>query len=295
MTVKQKMKKNKTGLAFIFICCLLVLVGCSEKQGDLNVQLGGKVEETDDQIIIEGKSNLLPGSRVNGVVFVNGDEPFSESTELVGEDGTFRMELDHHRYGDAEVAVTFDFLDSVQDEEIIEHYGEGGGKLEGPYVYVVEDWDNSDPKANKKAEVRLPLAFDDEATTHTFEEPEWEERPDDYGDPRVWIEVDEITDDKEYFYVKGHTNLLEGSEMKGYYESSFRDDKTRVNPDGTFELQIEYYYAENEPFVITFNPSGQWSTIKEAYGDSGEKLVGSLVDTSGSSQKIVLELEYTHE
>ena len=130
-----------------------MLVGCSEKLGDLEVVLGGEVKETEDKILVEGESNLLPGSRVNGAVFVNEDEMFSESTELVAEDGTFHMEMDHHQYGDAEVIVTFDFLNSVQDEEIIEHYGEGGEKLEGPYVYLDEHWDTSDPKEIKKAEV----------------------------------------------------------------------------------------------------------------------------------------------
>src|SRR5690606_26448281 len=93
------------------------------------------------KIIIEGESNLIEGSRVIGKVIVNEDEVISDTTELVDKKGKFKMEMDHHQYGDAEVVVLFDFLESYQDENIVKHYGEGGQKLEGPFVFVQEHWD----------------------------------------------------------------------------------------------------------------------------------------------------------
>ncbi|MEI3611159.1 hypothetical protein [Pseudogracilibacillus sp. SO30301A] len=39
--------------------------------------------------------------------------------------------------------------------------------------------------------------------------------PNDNGDLRVWFEVDKITEDGEYFYLKGRTNLLKGSIISG--------------------------------------------------------------------------------
>jgi hypothetical protein len=272
---------------------LLLLAGCSSKPklGDAEIYLGGEVKEKDDKILIDGKSNLKQGARVVGKVIVGEDEVLSDSTEIVGKDGSFTMELDHHKYGEAGVVVTFDFK-GMQDEAIVEQYGEGGKDMKGPYVYVDEHWD----ELVQKAEVRLILSPDDESDIHAFTEPEWQERPEDYGDPRVWIEVDEVTTDDDYFYLKGKTNLLEGSKISGYYSDRWHlSDNTRINPDGTFEMKIEYWYSEEPSFTIKFEPYSQWHTIEEAYGRDGEKLVGNLVENSGSDQSIKKIVEYAHE
>ena len=71
--------------------------------------------------------------------------------------------------------------------------------------------------------------------------------------------------------------------------------RPRVNRDGTFDLKIDYRYEEGESFVILFSPRGQWSTISDHYGPDGEKLVGSLVETSGNIQKVKLEIDYKHD
>ena len=116
----------------------------------------------------------------------------------------------------------------------------------------------------------------DEKSELVFQAPDWKEIPDDYGDPRVWIEVDEVTEDGEYFYLNGHSNLLEGSKLKAAYRNN--RDETQVNPDGSFEFKVPYEYLEDEDFVITFDPSQfQWNEIEEAYGKNGQKLVGELV------------------
>lgn len=287
-------KFNKLTVFLLLVISLLLLASCGKKSGSPEVYLGGKVIEKDDKIIIEGESNLIEGSRVIGKVIVNEDEVLSDATELVDKKGKFTMELDHHQYGDAEVVVLFDFLESYQEEEIVEHYGEGGEKLEGPYVYLDEHYDVE--QINKKAEVRLPLLADEGETKHDFAQPEWGKLPDDYGDPRVWFEVDEITEDGEYFYLKGRTNLLEGSRINGWYSDRWGSTgETRVNPDGSFDMKIEYKYSEDPYFTIKFEPYSQWETIKETYGNEGEKLVGNLVETSSNSQHLEAIIEYEHE
>lgn len=287
--------KTKGTIITSILLAILLLASCSSKpkNGDAEVFLGGEVKEKGDKILVDGKSNLKQGSRVTGKIIVGEDEILAETTEIVGKDGSFSMELDHHKYGEAEVVVTFDFK-GVQDEAIIEQYGEGGKEMTGPYVYMDEHWD----ELIQKAEVRLRLAADDESDTHALAKPEWLERPEDYGDPRVWVEVDEITTDDDYFYLKGKTNLLEGSKISGFYSDRWgHTDDALIKPDGTFEMQIDYWYSEEPSFTIKFEPyAAQWKTIEEAYGREGEKLVGNLVESnSGSSQFLEAVIEYEHE
>lgn len=286
-------KYRKLSIITIVLLASLLLASCG-KSGSSKVSLGGEVIEKGDKIIIKGKSNLKAGSRVIGKLIVNEDEVLSEATELVDKKGKFKMEMDHHQYGDAEVVVTFDFLESYQEEDIVEKYGEGGEKLEGPFVYVDDHWEAD--QINKKAEVRLALKADDDSNKHKFEEPKWEKRPKDYGDTRVWFEVDDITDDGEFFYLKGRTNLLEGSLVSGFYSDSWgTTDETRVNPDGTFDLKMEYKYSEDPYFTLEFSPYSQWESIRENYGHDGEKLVGNNIETSGNTQSIREIIDYKHE
>lgn len=238
--------------------------------GDFNIQLGGEVKEQDDIFVIEGKSNLLPGARVVGELWVDEKKPFADTTELVQEDGSFHMQLDHHKYGEAKIVVRFDF-EGVQDDAIKRHYGNEGQKLEGPFIYKHKTWDGIFKKAEASVEY-LP----NEENDLTIKPPKWLERPEDYGDPRVWIEIDEITEDGEFYYLKGHSNLLEGSELRASY--GWNNDKTMVKPDGSFDFKIDYEYRENTDFVVEFVPSNfQWNEIEEAYGMNGQKLVGDLV------------------
>lgn len=250
-----------------------------EKLGDYTVHLGGTVTEDGDVFVIEGESNLLPGARVVGEIWLEDDErePFANSTEIVQDDGSFQMEIDHHEYGEAEIIVKFD-LNGVQDDEIKRHYGEKGQKLEGPFIYRHKEFDG----IFQKAEARID--YDPgEKTELVFKAPDWNEIPDDYGDPRVWIEIDEITEDGEFFYISGRSNILEGSELKVEYR--YNRDKTQVMPDGSFTFKFDYEYLEDRDIVITFDPAGfQWNEIEEAYGKNGQKLVGDLVQQNRYNQ-----------
>lgn len=251
------------------------------KLGDYNIKIDGEVIEKEDKFIIKGTSNLIPGTRLVGESWVSEDELFSDTTELVQDDGSFQMELEHHQYGEAEFIVRFDFK-SAQEDFVKRHYGEQGQNLEGPFVYKHEVMN----KIYKKAEASVKYDPNNERKL-TFKAPEWIELPEDYGDPRVWIEVDEITEDGEFYYLSGKSNLLEGSKIKGSF--GWNNDETRVLPDGTFDLKIEYEYKEGEDFVLKFDPQYQWNEIEEAYGSKGQKLVGNLVVTNKYSDKQTIE------
>ena len=242
--------------------------------GDYEVFFGGDIEESEDKFIINGKSNLLPGSRIVGEVLLDEGKLFTPDTsELVGENGDFYMELDHHQYGEAEIVIRFDF-DNVQDDEIKRHYGEKGQKLEGPFIYRHKAFDG----ILQKAEARINYDANG-GSDLAIAAPDWEPLPDDYGDPRIWIEVDELTEDGEYFYMHGRSNILEGSVLKVEYQ--YNRGETQVNPDGTFDFKFDYEYLEDKDIIITFKPSGfQWNEIEEAYGKTGQKLVGNLVKTN---------------
>lgn len=320
---ERKMKNRITLIAIIIIGCVLILSGCfwneltgsqevdaeetsngntqsndstdstaNENEGaielgDYEVWLGGEVSEQDNKFVIDGQSNLLPGSRLIGQVIVNDDEVYSDTTEIVQEDGSFSLELAHHEYGEATIVIKLDF-DTVQDDAVKRHYGERGQKLEGAFIYKHNVWGD----IYNMAKVEINYDPNETFATQQIQAPEWYELPDDYGDPRVWIEIVELTDDKRYFYIHGKSNLLEGSRIVGSY--GWNRDETLINPDGSFDLRLDYEYLEDRPFVIEFRPSlFQWNIIEEAYGKSGQKLVGNLVKSDSNYQYI--ELEYYHE
>src|SRR5690625_789275 len=247
--------------------------------GDYEVQFSGDVKEEDNVFIIDGKSNLLKDARIIGEVVVDdGETVFSDTSELVTEDGSFHMELDHHEYGDAEIFIRFEF-EGMQEDEIKRHYGEKGQNLEGPFIYKYST--NLDDNL-RKAEVRIPYQTG-EQNDLAIKAPECEELPDDYGDPRVWIETEEVTEDGEFFYITGKSNLIEGAELEAQYAGN--RGKTRVLPDGTFDLKFDYEYREDQELLILFKPYdySQWNDVQEAYGKSGQNLVGNLVATKDYS------------
>lgn len=294
---------KKWGWISILVLVLLLTVGCgkgeekadanddekkseetepeeNEKElGDFNINFDGEVKEEENLFIIDGESNLLSDARVSGEVVVDdGETVFSDTSELVADDGTFHMELDHHQYGDGEIVIRFEF-EGMQEDEIKRHYGEKGQNLEGPYVYK---YSSSQDDNLRKAEVKIPY-LSEGSNDLAIKAPEWEELPDDYGDPRVWIEADEVTEDGEFFYISGKSNLIEGAQLEVKYGGN--RGETRVLPDGTFDFKFDYEYREDTELEIMFKPYdySQWNDVEETYGKSGQKLVGNLVETKDYS------------
>src|SRR5699024_12591875 len=86
--------------------------------------------EAEDKIIIHGESNLLPDSRVMGEVSEGEDEYFADTVEVVQDDGTFYMEIDHHHLDEeTAVVVTLSFED-MQENKMKRQYEDRGERLE---------------------------------------------------------------------------------------------------------------------------------------------------------------------
>ncbi len=281
----------------------------TNSQGDYNVYIGGEVIETDDKIIINGESNLIPGARVVGEVSVGKNiryifnpkvedvDYLDDTSEIVDDDGSFYMELSHPNLDEeTEVAVKFHF-DGQQNDDVIRHYGDRGQKLEGPYIYKHQGEVGGRGPDNifNKAEVKTVFMPEKEKAVRQFKEPDWYEDVDDLGDTRVWIEVDEINDDGDYFYVHGRSNLIEGSRINIRRNHS-KEAETMVNPDGSFNFKFDYEYKEDVPFIIEFDPNDyQWNIVEETYGAKGQKLVGNLVVTNEYNNNQTIEYEIEHE
>lgn len=279
-------------------------------QGDFHIYIGGEVTETDDKILIEGHSNLIPGSRVVGEVSISKDtnyywaretkeyEYLADTTELVDDNGDFQMEIDYHGIQGKEtaVSVTFNF-DGQQNDDVIRHYGDRGQNLEGSYIYQHRgESGGRDPKnIFKKAEVTTVFTTGSEKVVRQFKEPSWYEIPEDMGDSRVWLEVEEVNDDGEYFYVHGRSNLIEGSRI-GIYRNHAREAETVIKPDGSFDFKFDYEYKEI-PFLIQFKPDEyQWNIVEETYGAKGQNLVGNLVEKYAyNNEKQLIEYQLEDE
>lgn len=279
-------------------------------QGDYEVYITGEMTEEDDKISIEGESNLLPGSKLIGEVSISTDtegylfssdfqeyEYQADTREVVEDDGTFSMEIDHHDEEDKEthVAVRFDLFEN-QEDEVRRHYGENGENMEGPYIYQHRDEDgNTMPKyIFNRAEVFTTFTTEDDNVVRQFQEPKLGEIPSDQGDPNVWIEVDEFNDDGEYYYVQGKSNLIEGSMIELLTNSKrHAASKTLVNQDGTFDFKLPRE-DEDTPSRIYFRPDEvQWNVIEKTYGSYGQKLEGDLVkERSHNEEEQYIELKF---
>ncbi|WP_428911644.1 OmpA family protein [Niallia sp. Krafla_26] len=259
--------------------------------GDYNVFLGGEMIETEGKITIKGESNLLPGSRVVGEVLVDDEKFFADTTEIVQEDGSFTMEIDHHDLDETtKVALKFHF-DGQQDDSIKRNYGERGQKLTGNYIYTHKGKVGGGDPQNIYKMAKTEVTFDqgEEMAVRQFSEPSWYQIPEDMGEPRVWIEIEEIKNDENYYYLHGRSNLLEGSILHGSFV--FDNDQASVLPDGSFNMKFKYEYKENAEFELKFDPSlyYQWNVIKETYGEKGQKLVGDLVVQNRYSDNLYIE------
>ncbi|HLQ73086.1 MAG TPA: OmpA family protein [Bacillota bacterium] len=261
--------------------------------GDYEVYITGEMREEDDKIIIEGESNLLPGSKLIGEVSISTDtegyryssdfqeyEYQADTREVVADDGSFTMTIDHHGEKDKEthVSVRFDLFEN-QEDEVRRHYGDNGENMEGPYIYKYRDEEgNTMPRyIFNRAEVVTSFTPSDDEVIRQFKEPTLGDIPDDQGDPNVWIEVDEYNDDGDYYYVRGKSNLIEGSMVSLTLDNTRHTvSRTLIDQDGTFSFKFPYD-PEERPEKMIFAPFDyQWNVIEETYGSYGQKLAGDL-------------------
>ncbi|MFD1173332.1 OmpA family protein [Oceanobacillus picturae] len=257
--------------------------------GDLEVKLSGEAIIEEDQIRIEGESNLLPGSSIysSGVT----DGGFASSTFIdtaeVQEDGSFSFE-----FSGISTSTTVK-LNLYTNNQTKEHYGENLEKATGPQVYVTDTHGAYEVKAEFYIDADQPMPY-----TIPIEIPQWQEKPDDYGEPEVWMEA-EVDSDHEYLYFHGETNLVEGTRIGGNLRKdsgiidAFSFGFTRINPDGTFELRVPYYKLQKGMYMpIRFEPKNNvWEDVLDTYGEHGEKLKGELVEKNGEDQYVELIVE----
>ncbi|MFD2628922.1 OmpA family protein [Oceanobacillus kapialis] len=255
--------------------------------GDLEVQLSGEAIVEEDKITIEGESNLLPGSRIYSGGLTDGGFASSNfiDTAEVQEDGSFSFE-----FSGISQSTTVDLELYNNSDESKAHYGENLEKVTGPQVYVTETHGEFQVKAEFYIDVDKPMPY-----TIPIEIPEWQEKPADYGEPEVRMEV-EMDSDHEYLYFHGKTNLLEGTWIGGNLRKAsgiidaFSYGFTRINPDGTFVLQVPYYKLQEGMYMpIRFEPQNNtWEDTLTAYGEQGEKLKGDLVKEDGENRYLEL-------
>ena len=279
-----------------------------DEEVDYHITLDGKVFMEEDKIRVEGETNLIPGTKIGVQMY---SKPFTmpqvfqnwEGAE-VQSDGTFQTELElpDNFYKDysgsyieleLSVSTTSMFGNSLEFEDV---YGKYGEKFEGPFVYEYEVFD----EVYKEVYVPVYILVGDDVKEYVIETPEREPLPDDYGDTEIWIET-ELTNDHRFFYIHGKSNLLQGTEIKGAYfahpddilpQAQGLDNRTYVQPDGTFLLRVAYDSLTDEGFIHVFSRPDKEShdpktKILETYGENFEKLSGEYVVDDEEGGKMI--------
>jgi OmpA-OmpF porin, OOP family len=177
-------------------------------------------------------------------------------------------------------------------------YGEHGENLKGPFVAKHEILGEK----YQKIFTSLLVSPHGDQTVYKIETPKRGKVPADVGSTKVWIQP-ELTNDHTYFYVKGKSNLIEGTELTASYFSSgdatlaqnWVSSTTNVVRDGTFSLQIPYEsITENGIIVITSKGNNRHvlqTKMKEIYGENFEKMSGEQVvpnEEGGNMIKVLL-------
>ncbi len=248
------------------------------QQADPEVWIGGEVTVEGDTIIVEGESNLPAGLNIHsgGQTDVMAVGSLIESAK-VEEDGSFYFELPNST---SDLTLNFRLQNS---DKAAEYYGENLSSATGPFVYETEDSGRYDVKATVRTDSLKETPY-----SIAIETPQWKERPSDYGDPNVWLEVESVDTDHDYIYVNMNSNLVEGTWLGGNVENAeggiipFSFDHQHVNPDSTFQLKIPYQSLRAGMYlpIQVEAKNNSWDNVLEAYGENGEKWTGELVQTN---------------
>ncbi|MBU9711189.1 OmpA family protein [Evansella tamaricis] len=279
-----------------------VTVGNQEELGDYLIDLSATAYIEDDAIIVDGVSNLLPGTPIR-LEFISMERiqvrinfsNFNTNGE-VEEDGTFRFEVGRPVVDDFRVYVIVN--GKRFRNEIADHYGENGENMEGPLIVRSESRREIEKSVHVETLVHLQ---DEEITEYELTGPILYDPPEDYGSTEIWIEAD-LTTDHRYVYVEGRSNLLEGTALNINY---FRNDlggfvgypnpyKAYVRQDGRFDTVIPYSTIRSDSYVrVEASPwiGTRLRTIsEEVYGENYEKMSGDIVNKSDDKGSILAKL-----
>ncbi|MDE5413290.1 hypothetical protein [Alkalihalobacterium chitinilyticum] len=265
-----------------------------QDQGDYEVRWEITIEEQEELYLITGQSNLLPESKVR--VSANSDDYTFigyHTNMTVEKDGTFKGELKHPQKYDTEIDFIFEVRAHMQYDEIKEHYGELFENVQGPLVAA--NTSDGEEIEYHVVSVISHAPKEDKYVTLNSKIPDWNFR-EDQGDLEVKIENVKVEKDDERFYIKGETNLLDGSKLHievdlPDYISFGYTNVTKVNPDGSFSSRVKYPdgIAEDAEMniVISFhlNRNQQMDYIELHYGLDGENLTGELVEEGRDGKK----------
>lgn len=257
--------------------------------GNPDILINTEVTIEKDKIIIEGESNLLPDTKINsnGKSEMFADADFIDST-TVQDDGSFSFEFP---FKSEPRQVTLRLNNNSDDAT--ELYGANFEKVTGPHVYQTDTHGEYEVKVNLDIDVTQDLPY-----SYTVHPPKWDEQPDDYGDPDVWMEA-EADNDHHFLYFHGQSNLMEGAQIGGNLMTAddniepFAHGFTRINPDGSFELKVPYHSLRPGMYMpITYEPKrNTWEDIVNNYGEKGENFTGDLVVQEDDEQTIVLNVK----
>ncbi|HLR52208.1 MAG TPA: OmpA family protein [Candidatus Avamphibacillus sp.] len=256
--------------------------------GNLEVMIGGKVTVEEDRIRIEGESNLLPGSKImsSGQSSTFADADFIDSA-TVNDDGTFLFEFPG-KSKNRKVTLKL----SNSSDEIDEHYGENLENVTGSQVYMTDTHGEFEVRVDLNIDVNKELPY-----SYDIEIPNWGEKPDDFGNPEVWMEA-EVDNDHNYLYFTGRSNLMEGAQIGGNLRFAdggiepFSHGFTRINPDGSFKLKVPYHSLRPGMYMpIVYEPNrNSWEDVVDLYGEKGENFEGDLVVKDGDVKGVVLNV-----
>lgn len=269
--------------------------------GDLEIKLAGDVKLDGQQLSVEGQTNLLEGSELYiDIDWVDGYVIGGNWTATVESDGSFHFETELPEKIKELLTIEIKFEPANQSEEIQEHYGENGERLEGPFIRLSN---YSSDEVYYKASAIVEIAQNVDRTEASIAAPKWK-KPDDYGKTEIRMDSITVKKDEAYIYVDGESNLLEGTKLRGrallpnYITSGFIG-YTTVNPDGSFRIIFENPETNERikdlsDFEITIETDmygTDYPKVHELYGENGENLTGSLIEEEGDGQmaKVVLK------
>ncbi|SET47572.1 hypothetical protein SAMN05216389_11245 [Oceanobacillus limi] len=261
-----------------------------EDQGEMEVWIEGNVSINGRDITIDGKTNLLPESRIalsispiDGILIGGGSQAFVE------ENGNFIFEesLPEDMEGPATLELVFE--PEEQDDEITEHYSNG---LAGDFIRL-------DPDSEEESKIlsfKEHFYVDDQEQTIEMKAPTWD-IPSDSGDPNIRLDPSVKRKD-DYLIVDLESNFIENTDVKASldipnYQTTGYAHIVNVNPDGSATFYIKN--PENDSrisnlseYEIVISYSSPYSTqpVLDAYGENGEKLKGEHVKERGDSKEI---------
>ncbi|HLR52063.1 MAG TPA: OmpA family protein [Candidatus Avamphibacillus sp.] len=235
-------------------------------------------------------------------------KPHANEKTSVDEDGSFQMDLlfsdfsnhdftEYYNGREIEVLIEVKMTEHSQPDEVKELYGKNGENFKGPFTYQYDRLDELYQKVSTSVYVEMGA----NQKIYDIQTPERIEIPNDYGDSNLWIDTEEITNDHKYFYIQGKFNLIEGMALTGGYYSNKgkmaqggHENRTYIQPDGTFLQRIAYESFIGEGFIWIRS----WahtahltdSLLNEAYGENFEYMEGEDVIYNEKDERKEIEI-----